>query len=85
MLKKIFTFQKYTYTQFRLLFPVLMAIFHCSQAQCPWNDKPDLQATCVCAFNLARQMSVQCDQVFIMKNQNTDTNHVIPIMLYIFR
>lgn len=56
--------------QFRLLFPVLMAIFHCSQAQCPWNDKPDLQATCVCAFNLARQMSVQCDQVCIMKNHN---------------
>lgn len=40
-----------------------MTIVHFTQGQCPWKDFPDLQATCVCALNLARQLSVQCDQV----------------------
>ncbi|XP_022127855.2 leucine-rich repeat and fibronectin type III domain-containing protein 1-like protein [Pieris rapae] len=33
------------------------------QGQCPWKETPALQDTCVCAYNLARQLSVQCDQV----------------------
>ncbi|CAH2104411.1 unnamed protein product [Euphydryas editha] len=78
--------QKHTYTQFRLLFPVLMTIFHCSQAQCPWNDKLDLQATCVCAFNLARQMSVQCDQVefsTLLSTLNSSARKITIDLLYI--
>ncbi|XP_049869263.1 leucine-rich repeat and immunoglobulin-like domain-containing nogo receptor-interacting protein 1 [Pectinophora gossypiella] len=31
--------------------------------QCPWAGPPGLQTACVCAFNLARDLSVQCDQV----------------------
>ncbi|CAH0689848.1 unnamed protein product [Chilo suppressalis] len=31
--------------------------------QCPWEGAPALQAACVCAYNLARDLSVQCDQV----------------------
>ncbi|XP_045511161.1 vasorin [Colias croceus] len=33
------------------------------QGQCPWKESPALQEACVCAYNLARQLSVQCDQV----------------------
>ncbi|KAJ6646377.1 Carboxypeptidase N subunit 2 [Pseudolycoriella hygida] len=33
-------------------------------AQCPWQrDVPDLQTTCLCAYNLGNELSVQCDQV----------------------
>ncbi|XP_060646242.1 leucine-rich repeat and fibronectin type-III domain-containing protein 3 isoform X2 [Drosophila nasuta] len=33
-------------------------------AQCPWQrDVPDLQTSCICAYNLGRELSVQCDQV----------------------
>lgn len=33
-------------------------------AQCPWHqDVPDLQASCLCAYNLGQELSVQCDQV----------------------
>ncbi|CAK1544185.1 unnamed protein product [Leptosia nina] len=34
-----------------------------AQGQCPWKESPILQETCICAYNLARQLSVQCDQV----------------------
>ncbi|KRG02645.1 leucine-rich repeat and fibronectin type-III domain-containing protein 3 isoform X3 [Drosophila mojavensis] len=35
-----------------------------SRAQCPWQrDLPDLQTSCICAYNLGRELSVQCDQV----------------------
>lgn len=33
-------------------------------AQCPWQrDVPDLQTSCLCAYNLGNELSVQCDQV----------------------
>ncbi|KAG5676868.1 hypothetical protein PVAND_006675 [Polypedilum vanderplanki] len=33
-------------------------------AQCPWHrDIPDLQTSCLCAYNLGQELSVQCDQV----------------------
>lgn len=33
-------------------------------AQCPWHrDEPDLQTSCLCAYNLGQELSVQCDQV----------------------
>ncbi|XP_059618718.1 leucine-rich repeat and fibronectin type III domain-containing protein 1 [Phlebotomus argentipes] len=33
-------------------------------AQCPWQkDIPDLQTSCLCAYNLGQELSVQCDQV----------------------
>ncbi|XP_070497092.1 uncharacterized protein haf isoform X2 [Chironomus tepperi] len=33
-------------------------------AQCPWHrDVPDLQTSCLCAYNLGQELSVQCDQV----------------------
>ncbi|XP_055595170.1 vasorin isoform X2 [Uranotaenia lowii] len=32
--------------------------------QCPWQrEVPDLQTTCLCAYNLGQELSVQCDQV----------------------
>lgn len=33
--------------------------------QCPWAGAASLQQACVCAFNLAKDLSVQCDQVNI--------------------
>lgn len=33
-------------------------------AQCPWQrEVPDLQTSCLCAYNLGQELSVQCDQV----------------------
>uniref|UniRef100_A0A182SE37 LRRCT domain-containing protein n=1 Tax=Anopheles maculatus TaxID=74869 RepID=A0A182SE37_9DIPT len=33
-------------------------------AQCPWQrEVPDLQNSCLCAYNLGQELSVQCDQV----------------------
>ncbi|XP_065081077.1 leucine-rich repeat and fibronectin type-III domain-containing protein 3 [Ochlerotatus camptorhynchus] len=35
-----------------------------SMAQCPWQrEVPDLQTSCLCAYNLGQELSVQCDQV----------------------
>ncbi|XP_065358581.1 uncharacterized protein haf isoform X2 [Calliphora vicina] len=49
---------------------LLMTIFVCCvatttvEAQCPWQrDIPDLQTSCICSYNLGRELSVQCDQV----------------------
>ncbi|XP_035775199.1 leucine-rich repeat and fibronectin type-III domain-containing protein 3-like isoform X2 [Anopheles albimanus] len=34
------------------------------RAQCPWQrEVPDLQNSCLCAYNLGQELSVQCDQV----------------------
>lgn len=33
------------------------------KTQCPWEGPSSLHAACVCALNLARDLSVQCDQV----------------------
>ncbi|KAM7351165.1 leucine-rich repeat and fibronectin type-III domain-containing protein hattifattener isoform 2-T2 [Cochliomyia hominivorax] len=49
---------------------LLMTIFVCCvatttvEAQCPWQREiPDLQTSCICSYNLGRELSVQCDQV----------------------
>ncbi|XP_067622534.1 uncharacterized protein haf isoform X2 [Eurosta solidaginis] len=35
-----------------------------TRSQCPWQrDIPELQTSCICAYNLGRELSVQCDQV----------------------
>ncbi|CAH2240558.1 jg21032 [Pararge aegeria aegeria] len=66
---------------------VLTVIFvHCARGQCPWKDSPDLQATCVCAFNLARQLSVQCDQVdfpVLLAALNSSARKISIDLLYI--
>ncbi|BFF95360.1 leucine-rich repeat and fibronectin type-III domain-containing protein 2 [Drosophila madeirensis] len=46
--------------------PLLLLLLWVVQAaaQCPWQrDVPDLQTSCICAYNLGRELSVQCDQV----------------------
>merc|ERR1719193_1947422 len=38
----------------------------CAVAQCPWGRDPnlvELRAACLCAVNLAQQLSVQCSAV----------------------
>ncbi|XP_021701818.1 leucine-rich repeat and fibronectin type-III domain-containing protein 3 isoform X2 [Aedes aegypti] len=45
-----------------LLATLLLVDF--SLAQCPWQrEVPDLQTSCLCAYNLGQELSVQCDQV----------------------
>ncbi|XP_073988540.1 leucine-rich repeat and fibronectin type-III domain-containing protein hattifattener isoform X2 [Rhodnius prolixus] len=35
-----------------------------TEAQCPWDHQvSDLQSSCICAYNLMQQLSVQCDMV----------------------
>nr|XP_043068557.1 leucine-rich repeat and fibronectin type-III domain-containing protein 2 isoform X3 [Drosophila bipectinata] len=48
-----------------LLLPLILTTWISSaHAQCPWQrDVPDLQTSCICAYNLGRELSVQCDQV----------------------
>lgn len=58
-----FYFQMSKMRVLRLLCLVL-AVINSSLAQCPWHkDVPDLQAACLCAYNLGHELSVQCDQV----------------------
>ncbi|XP_023947331.2 leucine-rich repeat and immunoglobulin-like domain-containing nogo receptor-interacting protein 1 [Bicyclus anynana] len=49
----------------RLWLPTVLTVIivHSARGQCPWKESQDLHTTCVCAFNLVRQLSVQCDQV----------------------
>lgn len=48
---------------------VLVAVFAttsrpAASAQCPWHrENPDLQSSCLCAYNLGHELSVQCDMV----------------------
>lgn len=43
---------------------VILLAFQQVGAQCPWQKEvPDLQTSCLCAYNLAQELSVQCDQV----------------------
>uniref|UniRef100_A0A336L9E2 CSON006717 protein n=1 Tax=Culicoides sonorensis TaxID=179676 RepID=A0A336L9E2_CULSO len=43
---------------------VLLILVRSSAGQCPWQKEvPDLQHSCLCAYNLAQELSVQCDQV----------------------
>ncbi|XP_048483927.1 vasorin [Plutella xylostella] len=56
-----------------------------ARAQCPWST-PALQAACVCALNLARDLSVQCDQVdfpTLLEALNTSARNVQIDLLYI--
>ncbi|KPU73955.1 uncharacterized protein Dana_GF15849, isoform C [Drosophila ananassae] len=48
-----------------LLLPLILATWISpAHGQCPWQrDVPDLQTSCICAYNLGRELSVQCDQV----------------------
>ncbi|KAH8402529.1 hypothetical protein KR222_006138 [Zaprionus bogoriensis] len=47
-----------------VLLLLLLTGSSCIHAQCPWQrDVPDLQTSCICAYNLGRELSVQCDQV----------------------
>ncbi|XP_037957059.1 uncharacterized protein LOC119686996 isoform X2 [Teleopsis dalmanni] len=42
----------------------LIVIFRSAFSQCPWQkDVEELQTSCICAYNLGRELSVQCDQV----------------------
>lgn len=53
-----------TTTPLLLLLPLILGALNGAQAQCPWQrDVPDLQTSCICAYNLGRELSVQCDQV----------------------
>lgn len=46
---------------------ILLSILVAVQAQCPWQREiPDLQTSCICAYNLGRELSVQCDQVSVL-------------------
>uniref|UniRef100_A0A1A9WMC9 LRRCT domain-containing protein n=1 Tax=Glossina brevipalpis TaxID=37001 RepID=A0A1A9WMC9_9MUSC len=43
---------------------ILLSIVVTIRAQCPWQREiPELQTSCICAYNLGRELSVQCDQV----------------------
>ncbi|XP_055921785.1 TLR4 interactor with leucine rich repeats isoform X1 [Eupeodes corollae] len=43
---------------------VILAALGLTAAQCPWQrELLELQATCICSYNLGRELSVQCDQV----------------------
>ncbi|XP_075153597.1 leucine-rich repeat and fibronectin type-III domain-containing protein hattifattener isoform X2 [Haematobia irritans] len=52
-------------TMLMLLFMMLLSsIVATVNAQCPWQrELPDLQTSCICSYNLGRELSVQCDQV----------------------
>ncbi|XP_032591959.1 leucine-rich repeat and fibronectin type-III domain-containing protein 2 isoform X2 [Drosophila grimshawi] len=56
-----------TSTNRQLWLPSLLLLLAGSSrisAQCPWQrEVPDLQSSCICAYNLGRELSVQCDQV----------------------
>ncbi|XP_053694028.1 vasorin [Sabethes cyaneus] len=46
------------------LLSTLLLIVRTAVAQCPWQrEVPDLQTSCLCAYNLGQELSVQCDQV----------------------
>lgn len=46
----------------------LLVAFGAALAQCPWQqDLPDFQSSCLCAYNLRRELSVQCDIVDFTK------------------
>lgn len=45
-------------------FLLLLWLAQSALAQCPWHrEVPELQSTCICAYNLGQELSVQCDQV----------------------
>jgi Leucine-rich repeat (LRR) protein len=43
---------------------IVLLVTHSSAAQCPWHwDIKELQSSCICAFNMGQELSVQCDMV----------------------
>ncbi|XP_059049827.1 leucine-rich repeat and immunoglobulin-like domain-containing nogo receptor-interacting protein 1 [Achroia grisella] len=46
-----------------LFISLVLGILHSTKGECPWDGPPGLQTACVCALSLARDLSVQCDQV----------------------
>ena len=46
------------------LLGLMLLVAHTSAAQCPWHrDIKELQSPCICAYNLGKDLSVQCDMV----------------------
>lgn len=46
------------------LLGIMLLVVHTSAAQCPWHrDLKELQSSCICAYNLGKELSVQCDMV----------------------
>ncbi|CAG4997896.1 unnamed protein product [Parnassius apollo] len=65
---------------------LLAAALKYAQAQCPWKDSPILQSACVCALNLARDLSVQCDQVdfaMLLTALNSNARKISIDLLYV--
>lgn len=47
-----------------LLLLLLALVASNANAQCPWHrDVKELQSSCICAYNLGQDLSVQCDMV----------------------
>ncbi|XP_053599623.1 leucine-rich repeat and immunoglobulin-like domain-containing nogo receptor-interacting protein 1 [Plodia interpunctella] len=65
---------------------LLTSALRAIEGQCPWEGSPDLHASCVCALNLARDLSVQCDQVdfpALLAALDSSTKNVPIDLLYI--
>lgn len=46
------------------LLGVMLLVAYTSAAQCPWHREiKELQSSCICAYNLGKELSVQCDMV----------------------
>ncbi|XP_035445641.2 leucine-rich repeats and immunoglobulin-like domains protein 2 isoform X2 [Spodoptera frugiperda] len=77
---------KHTHPRPWLFSMMLMLTAQCARTQCPWEGAPTLQAACICAHNLARDLSVQCDQVdfpTLLSALNTSTRNIVIDLLYI--
>ncbi|XP_013182912.2 leucine-rich repeat and immunoglobulin-like domain-containing nogo receptor-interacting protein 1 [Amyelois transitella] len=69
-----------------LLTVLLTSALRAIDGQCPWEGSPDLHASCVCALNLATDLSVQCDEVdfpALLAALNSSTKNVAIDLLYI--
>uniref|UniRef100_A0A8D8UUS9 Leucine-rich repeats and immunoglobulin-like domains protein 3 n=3 Tax=Cacopsylla melanoneura TaxID=428564 RepID=A0A8D8UUS9_9HEMI len=44
---------------------LLTALIQGGSAQCPWEDEPEteLQSTCICSYNTANELSIQCNDL----------------------
>ncbi|XP_037707924.1 leucine-rich repeat and fibronectin type-III domain-containing protein 2 isoform X4 [Drosophila subpulchrella] len=63
-------------TPLLLLLPLILGRVGLAHAQCPWQrDVPDLQTSCICAYNLGRELSVQCDQVDFLQLLDAMNSH----------
>ncbi|XP_012550007.2 leucine-rich repeat and fibronectin type III domain-containing protein 1-like protein [Bombyx mori] len=65
---------------------VVATSIHSVLSECPWEGSPDLQSACICAYNLARDLSVQCDQVdfsALMSALNLSVKNTAIDLLYV--